>query len=131
MEIILIVYFAINIFLAGYWFNENDRWENRYYAVLFSSVCLFFGVLGYLIYLFFKFTSFLFSPILGYIYKEISFQYRFYFTNYWDNILLDDNYSEDYKTHEEKLERMKQIMAGFSKQVDRQVKQIENKYKNK
>ena len=127
MEIILIVYFAINIFLAGYWFNENDRWENRYYAVLFSSVCLFFGVLGYLIY----FLFLAFSPILGYIYKEISFQYRFYFTNYWDNILLDDNYSEDYKTREEKLERMKQIMAGFSKQVDRQVKQIENKYKNK
>lgn len=124
MEIILIVYFAINIFLAGYWFNENDRWENRYYAVLFSSVCLFFGVLGYLIYLFFI----LFSPILGYIYKEISFQYRFYFTNYWDNILLDDNYSEEFRTKEEKIERMKQIMAGFSEQTDRHVKQIQKKY---
>jgi len=127
MEIILIVYFAINIFLAGYWFNENDRWENRYYAVLFSSVCLFFGVLGYLIYLFFI----LFSPILGYIYKEISFQYRFYFTNYWDNILLDDNYSEEFRTKEEKIERMKQIMAGFSEQIDRHVKQIQKKYGDK
>lgn len=124
MEIVLYIYFAINIFLAGYWFNYNETWENRYYAVLFSSVCLFFGVLGYLIYLFFI----LFSPILGYIYKEISFQYRFYFTNYWDNILLDDNYSEEFRTKEEKLERMKQIMSGFSKQVDRHVKQIQNKY---
>ena len=124
MEIILYIYFAINLFIAGYWFNENDRWENRKYAIIFSSVCLLFGVLGYLIYFLFLV---LFSPILGWIYKEIQFQYRFYFTSYWDDIFLDDNYSEDYKTREEKLERMKQIMAGFSKQVDRQVKQIENK----
>lgn len=124
METLLYTYFAINIFLAGYWFNENDRWENRYYAVLFSSVCLFFGVLGYLIYLFFI----LFSPILGWIYKEVSFQYRFRFTSYWDNILLDDNYSEEFRTKEEKLERMKQIMSGFSKQIDRHVKQIQKKY---
>jgi len=124
MEIILIVYFAINIFLAGYWFNENDRWENRYYAILFSSVCLFFGVLGYLIY----FLFLAFSPILGYIYKEISFQYRFYFTNYWDNILLDDNYSEDYKTREEKLERIKQLFEKSSKQLQRHNKQVQKKY---
>ena len=57
MEIILYVYFAINIFLAGYWFNENDRWENRKYAIIFSSVCLFFGVLGYLTYLFLIFFA--------------------------------------------------------------------------
>lgn len=124
MEIIIYVYFAINIFLAGYWFNENDRWENRYYAVLFSSVVLLFGVLGYLIYLFFI----LFSPILGWIYKEISFQYRLRFTDYWDKILLDDNYSEDYKTLEEKIKQMKRVMSGFSKQVDRHVKLIEKKY---
>ena len=127
MEIVLYIYFAINIFLAGYWFNYNETWENRYYAVLFSSVCLFFGVLGYLIYLFFI----LFSPILGWIYKEVSFQYRFYFTNYWDNILLDDKYSEEFRTKEEKLERMKQIMSGFSKQIDRHVKQVQKKYGNK
>lgn len=124
MEILLYIYFAINIFLAGYLFNENDRWENRYYAVLFSSVVLFFGVLGYLIYL----LLIVFSPILGWIYKEISFQYRLRFTDYWDKILLDDNYSEEYKTREEKLNQLKRIMSGFSKQIDRHIKLIENKY---
>ncbi len=126
METFLYIYFAVNIFLAGYWFNENDRWENRYYAILFSSVVLLFGVLGYLIYL----LIILFAPILGWFYKEINFQYKFRFTDYWDKILLDDNYSEEYKTREEKIKQMKRVMSGFSKQVDRHVKQIQNKYES-
>ena len=127
MEIILYIYFAINIFLAGYWFNENNIWESRKYTIIFSSVCLLFGVLGCLIYLFFI----LFTPILGWCFKEVRFQYRFYFTDYWDKILLDDNYSEEFRTKEEKLKRMIKIMSGFSKQTDRHVKQIQKKYGDK
>ncbi len=124
MEIILYVYFAINIFLAGYWFNENDRWENRKYAIIFSSVCLFFGVLGYLTYLF----LILFAPILGWLYKEVQFQYRFYCTDYWDKILLDDNYSERFRTKGEKLKRSEELVRTASKQLKRHNRQVQNKY---
>lgn len=127
MEIILYIYFAVNILLSGYWFNENDRLECRKYAIIFSSVCLFFGVLGCLVYLF----LILFSPILGWLYKEIQFQYRFYFTDYWDKILLDDDYSEEYKTREEKLKRSEQLVKGASKQIQRHNKQIQKRYGNK
>lgn len=130
LEILLYIYFAINIFLAGYWFNENIRWESRKYAIIFSSVCLFFGVLGCLIYLFLKFTSFLFSPILGWLYKEIWFQYRFYFTDYWDKIILDDDYTDIYPTKEEKLEAMTKISQQIGKQSSRHNKQIQKKYGN-
>ena len=57
MEILIYIYFGINLFLSGYWFNENSRWENRKYTIIFSSVCLFFGVLGYLTYLFLIFFA--------------------------------------------------------------------------
>ena len=125
MEIILYIYFAINLFIAGYWFNENDRWENRKYAIIFSSVCLLFGVLGYLIYFLFLV---LFSTNLGWIYKEIQFQYRFYFTSYWDDIFLDDNYSEKFRTKEEKLKRSEKLVRTASKQLKRHNKQIQKKY---
>ena len=126
MEIILYIYFTINIFLAGYWFNENNRWESKKYTIIFSSVCLFFGVLGYLIYLF----LILFAPILGWLYKEVKFQYRFYCTDYWDKILLDDNYSKTYKTREEKLKRSEQLTRTSSKQIQRHNKQVQKKYEN-
>ena len=124
MEILIYIYFGINLFLSGYWFNENSRWENRKYTIIFSSVCLFFGVLGYLIYLF----LILFAPILGWLYKEVQFQYRFYCTDCWDKILLDDNYSETYKTREEKLKRSEQLTRTASKQIQRHNKQIQKKY---
>ena len=123
MEIILYTYFAINIFLSGYWFNENDRWENRRYAIIVSLVCILFGALGYLIYFLFS----LFLPILTWINCEIKFWYRVKFTDYWDKIVLDDNYSKDYKSREEKLERIKQL--NFNKQGKRHSKIIYNKYK--
>ena len=125
MEILIYIYFGINLFLSGYWFNENSRWENRKYTIIFSSVCLFFGVLGYLTYLF----LILFAPIWGWIYKEIKFQYRFYFTDYWDKVLLDDNYSERFRTKEEKLKRSEQLTRTASKQIQRHNKQIQKKYK--
>lgn len=127
MEIIVYIYFGINLFIAGYWFNENDRWENRKYAIGFSLLCSVFGTLICFIYLF----LIVFSPILGWVYKEIRFQYRFYFTSYWDKILLDDSYSEEYKTGEEKLKRLKELVKGASKQLQRHNKQIQKKYATK
>ena len=86
-----------------------------------------FGVLISVFLLFFK----LFSPILKWVYREIQFQYRFYFTNYWDDIFLDDNYSEEFRTKEDKLKRSEEISKQFSKQGQRHNKQIQNKYGDK
>jgi len=124
MEIILYTYIAINIFLAGYWFNENERWESKKYTFIFLILSLLFGVFGIIFYC----LLIIFTPILGWVYKEVQFQYRFYCTDFWDKILLDDNYSEEFRTKEEKLERMIKIMSGFSKQVNRHAKQIQKKY---
>lgn len=124
---LIYIYFLINSFIAGYWFNENDRWESRKYTIGFSLLCFVFGGLILLIYPF----VILFMPILGYVYKEIRFQYRFYFTKYFDKIYLNDNYSEEYKTCEEKLKRMKELSEYGSKQFKRHTKQIQNKYGNK
>jgi hypothetical protein len=124
---LIYTYLIINSFIAGYFFNENDRWESRKYAIGFSILCLVFGGLILLTYPLFL----LFTPILGWFYKEISFQYRFYCTDFWDKIFLDDNYSEDYKTREEKLKRSEQLVKNGSKQLQRHNKQIQKKYGNK
>jgi hypothetical protein len=123
---LIYTYLIINSFIAGYFFNENDRWESRKYAIGFSILCLVFGGLILLTYPLFL----LFTPILGWFYKEISFQYRFYCTDFWDKILLDDNYSEEYETREEKLKRSEQLVKNASKQVKRHNRLIEKKYGN-
>lgn len=123
IEIIIIIYFAINIFLSGYWFNENYRWENTKYAINISLLCIFFGVIGYLFY----YILILFSPLLGWIYREIQFKYRFYFTKYWDKILLDDSYSQQFRTKEEKLNKFKEFFT--TKTEKRHYRAIYNKYK--
>lgn len=127
MEIIIYIYFGINLFIAGYWFNENSRWGSNKYTFIFLVLSLLFGVVGIVFYC----LLFLFVPILGWLYKEVKFQYRFYCTDYWDKILLDDNYSEKYKTREEKLKRSEQLVKGASKQIQRHNKQIQKKYGNK
>ena len=124
MEIMLYIYFAINILIVTYYLESNLKWEGIKYTLIFSSVALLFGVLISVFLLFLK----LFSPILGWIFKEIQFQYRFYFTKYWDKILLDDNYSGEFCTKEEKLERSEKLVRTSSKQVKRRNKQIQNKY---
>ena len=121
MEIILYIYFAVNLFLAGYWFNENDKWESRGYAVVFSSVCFFFGGLACLVYLFYI----LFSPILIWITHEVRFQYKFYFTKYWQGIMPADKN----KTAEEKIQEIKKITETSSKQMARHAKKVYNKFK--
>ncbi len=96
MEIVLHIYFAINLFIAGYNYNKDIRYESRLRTVFGAFICVFFGVLIAIIYYFLIF----FAPILGWIYKEIKFQYRFYFTDYWDKVLLDvclgQHYDDNY-----------------------------------
>ena len=128
MEIILYIYFAINILMTTYFLKENLKWEGVRFTVFFSVICLLFGVLiGVFLYLFLP----LFTPIFGWLFKEIRFQYIFRFTNYWDKILLDDDYSEEFRTKEEKLKRTEQMMKGYNKQVDRHAKLVIEKYATK
>ena len=127
MEIILYIYFGINILITTYFLESNLKWEGVKHTIIFSSIALLFGGLVSVLLFLLK----LFAPILGWLYKEVSFQYRFYCTDYWDKILLDDNYSETYKTREEKLKRSEQLTIGFSKQIQRHNKQVQKKYGNK
>lgn len=125
MEILIYVYFGINLFIAGYVFNENETWESAIHTFLALVFCLLFGTIAIIYVL----ISYAVSPILQWIICEIKFWYRFKFTDFWDKILLDDNYSEDYKSREEKLERVINIADRMNKQSKRHSKVIHNKYK--
>jgi len=124
MTHLIYIYLIINSFIVGFHFNEQYRFESKTYIIIISVfLFLFGGILIPLIYIL--------KPIvkpIGWIYKEIKFQYRFYFTDYWDKILLDDNYSEEYKTTQEKLERSAKLVKNGSKQIQRHNKQIQKKY---
>ena len=123
IEIVIIIYSAINLFMAGYWFNENNKWESRFETIVFSLLVLLFGVLGYLIF----WIAVLVTPCLRWCYREIQFNYRFYFTDYWDKILLNDDYSTILRTKEEKLNRLNELMS----KVSRHAKQIKRKYSSR
>lgn len=123
MEIILIIYFGVNLFMTGYFLNENLKWETKKYSIIFAILCLLFGSL----FAIFIPLFYLLLPIFSWIYSEIKFQYRFRFTDYWDNIMFDPNYSDEYKTREEKLERIEQL--NFNKQGKRHAEMVYNKYK--
>ena len=125
MEIILIIYFGINLFMTWYFLNENLKWETKTYAILFAIVCLLFGtVVVIFVPLFYSF-----SPIFEWISHEIKFWYRIKCTNYQDNIFLDDNYSDEYISREEKLKRMENLAKNFNKQSKRHSKIVCSKYR--
>lgn len=124
MEIVLQIYFAINIFIAGYYTGENLRWESKTYAFISLIFYLLLGGIYLIVYPMFCFVL----PKFGWIVHEIKFQYRFRVTDYWDKIILDDNYLDEYKSREEKLKRMIEITKGASKQVQRHQKMIQEKY---
>jgi hypothetical protein len=118
------IYLIINSFIVGYQYNDRCRFESWSYLVVTSLFLFFFGAILLPL-------CFLIDPIargIGYIYKEITFQYKFHFTDYWDKIFLDDNYSEKYKTLGEKLKRAQLIVKNGSKQLKRHNKQVQDKY---
>lgn len=120
---LIYIYLIINSFVAGYVFDDY-RFESKFYRLgVFICSILFGGILS-LLYTILP----LIASILGWLFREIKFQYRFRFTDYWDKILLDDNYSDVYKTREEKLKRANQTARSGSKQVKRHNKLIQNKY---
>lgn len=122
---LILIYFAINIFIAGYGFSEDSTWESVSYTRGRLIFNLFFGSCFLVLYP----LLILFPPISNWIKYEIIFWYRFKFTNYWQGVLLDDEYSEEYKSREEKLEKIVASASKFNKQSRRHSKIIYNKYK--
>lgn len=125
IEILILIYFAVNIFMAGYNFSEDEKWETRLRAIFGLFVMLFFGSL----FLIFYSVYHLFSPIFNWIKFEIIFWRRFKFTNYWQEVLLDDNYSEKFRTKEEKLEWLLSSANNYNKQSRRHAKKVYDKWK--
>ena len=123
---IIYIYLIINSFILG-WHLRDNRYETLAFNIVSSVVIIFFGaIILPLVYI----VPIIVKP-LGWLIKEVKFQYRFRFTDFWDKILLDDNYSQEYKTREEKLERMKTLTDRFSKQVKRHNRLIQKRYGTK
>ena len=125
MAHIIYIYLIINSFILG-WHLREYRYETVAYKIVLTIFMFLFGAIilpsVYIVHIIVK-------PV-GWLIREIKFQYRFRFTDFWDKILLDDNYSEEYKTLEEKLERANKMTKGASKQVVRHNRLIQKKYGN-
>ena len=126
MTHIIYIYLIINSFILGWHLREN-RFETLSYKVI---ALIFLSLFGAIILPLIYMLPIIIKPI-EWVYREIKFQYRFRFTDYWDKILLDDNYSEEYKTLEEKLKRVNKMTEGASKQVRRHNKLIQKRYGSK
>lgn len=124
IEVSIIIYFAINIFLAGYYVGGDGRFNSKLWNFFISVLFILFGAIicvGY-------FLLVSLSSILAPIYKEIIFSYKFYLTKYFDNIYLNDEYSDVFKTLEEKLEKTEELAQNSTDQLKRHNKLIQNKY---
>lgn len=121
MEIILYIYFGINLFIAGYWYSENIRWESREYSIMFLILSLLSSTV------FVVYVGLLNIPPIKWIIREVRFWWGLKFTKYWDDILSSD---ED-KTKDEKLDLVKKLSTNNSKQFQRHSKIIIKKYATK
>lgn len=123
IEISIIVYFGINIFLAGYHLGDDGRFNSWYRNLISVFFLIFFAVFVVFGYYLVNFLRYVLEPV----YRETRFLYLFYLTKHFDKIYLDDNYSDVFKTREEKLKRTEEVSK--TKQMKRHNKFIQNKYK--
>ena len=123
MTHIIYTYLIINSFILG-WHLREYRYETVAYKTILT---IFIFLLGAVILPIVYILPTIIKPI-DWLIREIKFQYRFRFTGFWDRILLDDNYSDIYKTLEEKLQRANKMTKGASKQVQRHNKLIQKRY---
>lgn len=120
---IIYIYLIINSFITGWYLGKHIS-ETLFSKVISFSVLILFGAISVpLYYMILKFAGH-----IGWVTREIRFIYRFYCTDYWDKIMLDDNYSEKYKTTKEKLERSAKVVRTASKQVKRHNRLIQKRY---
>ena len=123
MTHIIYTYLIINSFILG-WHLREYRYETVAYKTILT---IFIFLLGAVILPIVYILPTIIKPI-NWLIREIKFQYRFRFTDFWDKILLDDSYSDIYKTIEEKLQRANKMTKGASKQVQRHNKLIQKRY---
>lgn len=124
---LIYIYFIINSFLVGVYLSDQFNDDSLLKKQLFSLVLFLFGGILALL-------DLIFPKILNcfeYVATEIRFQYRMYFTDYFDKIYLDDTYSEICKNRQEKLKRVEELVKNSSKQIVRHSKQIQKKYGSK
>src|SRR5690554_1675539 len=91
MEMILGIYFAVNIFFAGFYTGRDWKWESLAYIILQA---LFFGLFGILYFLFLTIYS---LPAVGWIEREVRFWYVLWFTNFWKSRLQEEGVVERIK----------------------------------
>jgi hypothetical protein len=121
---LIYIYLIFNSFLLGGYCNSSEyRFDSNWNRSFYIFFLVFFGGIIALL-------DFIPQKILNsfeYIVREIKFQYRMLFTNYFDKIYLDDNYTEDYDSREKKLKITEELSKNSSKQTQRHNKQIQNK----
>jgi uncharacterized membrane protein len=115
----------INSFIAGNYLFDTFNDDKGIKKFVTFSVLFLFGAPWVLLYLIIQ------IPMFKWLRNEITFICHFYFTDYWDKIMLDDNYSETYKTTKEKLERSAKMVRTASKQVKRHNRLIQKRYVDK
>src|SRR3990170_4515623 len=123
---ILYIYLIINIFILGAYINSSDyRFDNTYTRYIYCFLLIFFG--GIIVILD------LISPkILNcfeYIIRELKFQYRMLFTDYFDKIYLDDEYTELYDSREKKLKKTEELAQKNKKKKKKKQKKKKKKKK--
>jgi hypothetical protein len=120
---LIYIYLVINSFIVGGYCNSSEyKFDSNWNRSFYIFFLVFFGGIIALL-------DFIPQKILDYfdyLTTEIEFQYRILLTDYFDNIYLDDSYSEDYDSREKKLKRTEELAQNSSKQ--RHNKQIQNKY---
>lgn len=110
--------------MVGSYLSDRFIYDNIFKKILFCLILFFFGGIIALL----DFISPKIFDSFEYITDEIRFQYRILFTDYFDNIYLDDKYSIFYESREKKLKRTEELAQNSSKQMQRHNKQIQNKY---
>lgn len=122
---LIYIYLIINSFILGNYVNSSDyRFDQKLGRKVYCFFIIFFG--GIIAILDFIYPKILDS--FAYFIKEINFQYRIFFTDYFDKIFLDDNYTELYDSREKKLKRTEELAQNSNKQMKRHNRQIQNKY---
>ncbi len=88
IELILKIYFGINLFFAGYYLAEQFKWQNtpleKTKCISWCILTMFFGVPYITLSVIWVFVIFVFTKIDGIF--QIVFWFHFYFTKNYNNL---------------------------------------------
>jgi len=121
MTHLIYIYLIINSFISGNYLFDTFNGDKGFKKFGIFSVLLFFGAPWILLYLISE------LPIFRWIKNEFWFIYHFYITDYWKNVV--ENNEE--RTKEGVLEFLNNSTKNASKQVKRHTRLIIKKYATK